>query len=123
MSKVNSGEVHIDLESQSHGIAKDGNACMENQWRTFFVTLYVSQAFIASAKKRLLDHDGTPPATPSTIDSSGTVGRNVERPSTSTSPQVSLYVQSEGADCWPTRQPKRGGELGFSNIIGNFEVD
>ncbi|XP_057498509.1 uncharacterized protein LOC130783019 isoform X3 [Actinidia eriantha] len=75
MSKVNSGEVHIDLESQSHGIAKDGNACMENQWRTFFVTLYVSQAFIASAKKRLLDHDGTPPATPSTIDSSGTVGR------------------------------------------------
>ncbi|PSS10426.1 Calcium-transporting ATPase [Actinidia chinensis var. chinensis] len=98
MSKVNSGEVHIDLESQSHGIVKDGNTCLANQWRTFFVTLYVSQAFIASAKTRLLDHDGASPATPSAIDSSGTDGGNVELSNTSTSPQVSLFVHSDGAD-------------------------
>ncbi|KAF5951140.1 hypothetical protein HYC85_009084 [Camellia sinensis] len=108
--RESSGDDHFDLESPSHLLVKDGGdnstastSGPSHRWRSIIVILHVRQAFISSARNKSLAVDGievVPP--PPSIATSNTGddgdGLNVELAIISTSPEVSLDVQSDGAD-------------------------
>ncbi|KAL7244408.1 hypothetical protein ACSBR1_016623 [Camellia fascicularis] len=97
MSRESSGDDHFDLESQSHLLVKDGG---DNSTAS---TSGPSHPFISSARNKSLAVDGIevvpPPPSIATSNTGGDGdGLNVELAIISTSPEVSLDVQSDGAD-------------------------
>ncbi|CAL5408180.1 unnamed protein product [Camellia sinensis] len=110
MSRESFGDDHFDLESQSHLLVKDGGdngttstSGPSHRWRSIIIILHVRQAFISSARNKSLAVDGIevvpPPPSIATSNTGGDGdGLNVELAIISTSPEVSLEVQSDGAD-------------------------
>ncbi|XP_028068213.1 putative calcium-transporting ATPase 13, plasma membrane-type [Camellia sinensis] len=110
MSRESSGDDHFDLESQSHLLVKDGGdnstastSGPSHRWRSIIIILHVRQAFISSARNKSLAVDGIavvpPPPSIATSNTGGDGdGLNVELAIIPTSPEVSLDVQSDGAD-------------------------
>ncbi|KAI8000562.1 Calcium-transporting ATPase 7, plasma membrane-type [Camellia lanceoleosa] len=114
MSRENSGDDHFDLESQSHLLVKDGGdnsttstSGPSHRWRSIIIILHVRQVFISSARNKSLAVDGIavvpPPPSIATSNTGGDGdgggdGLNVELAIISTSPEVSLDVQSDGID-------------------------
>ncbi|KAL7213748.1 hypothetical protein ACSBR2_016309 [Camellia fascicularis] len=110
MSRESFGDDHFDLESQSHLLVKDGGdnstastSGPSHRWRSIIIILHVHQAFISSARNKSLAVDGIevvpPPPSIATSNTGGDGdGLNVELAIISTSLEVSLDVQSDGAD-------------------------